>query len=69
MGNEVPEQQRPPADTAAPPESSPQSPGQEMHGDLAPDLEVEPEHPAQDEEDVERMWEASDPVEGEAPTG
>ncbi len=68
MRNEVPEQQRPSADTAATSHAH-QSPEQEMHADIAPDIEVEPEHPAEDEEDVARLWEGSDPIEGEAPTG
>ncbi len=68
MEKEIPEQSRPAADAAATFEAT-QPPAPRMEGDLAPDVEVEPEHPAEDQEDVERMWEASDPLEGEAPTG
>lgn len=69
MGDELPEKQRKSADSAAAAHEPHQSQGQDAQPDLAPDLEVEPEHPAEDEEDVARMWEASDPIEGEAPTG
>lgn len=69
MGEEVPARHRTPADSAATTHEPHQSQGQETQADLSPDLEVEPEQPAEDEEDVARMWEASDPIEGEAPTG
>ncbi len=47
----------------------PLEPSAGQNVDIAPDVAVEPEAPAEDEEDVRRMWEASDPIEGEAPTG
>lgn len=68
MEKEIPEQPPPAADAAATFEA-PEPPAPRMEGELAPDLEVEPEHSVEDQEDVERMWEASDPLEGEAPTG
>lgn len=68
MGSETSGHRPPAVDTAAA-HDPPQSPARGTDPDLAPDIEIQPEHPAEDEEDVERMWEASDPVEGEAPTG
>ena len=44
-------------------------PQADQNGGFAPDIAVEPEGPADDEEDVRRRWEASDPIDGEAPTG
>ncbi len=68
MAKEKPEQRRPATATASPIDET-LEPRADEHDDLAPDLSVEPEPPAESEEDVRRMWEASDPIEGEAPTG
>ncbi len=68
MANEKPEQGRPVTETDSPVDE-PLEPRADQHDGIAPDLSVEPEPPAESEEDVRRMWEASDPIEGEAPTG
>lgn len=69
MGKDKPEQQRRAGDMASAIDEPREPPVDRKHGDAAPDLAVEPEPPAEDEEDVRRMWKASDPIEGEAPTG
>ncbi len=68
MATRRPDQGRPITETD-PPIDEPREPRADQHDDIAPDLSVEPEPPAESEEDVRRMWEASDPIEGEAPTG
>ncbi|MFN2556283.1 MAG: hypothetical protein ABR592_05320 [Nitriliruptorales bacterium] len=68
MQEEKPERQRGTAESDAGPDEQ-LEPHDNEHGDIAPDLAIEPEPPADDAEDVARRWEAADPIEGEAPTG